>query len=87
MNNTGSEIRIAYDMAMTTVIKDTSEKYAGSQSLKLVNASGSKGSQQTIATTMATGLYRVTGYYKSTVGTRVYCGDGSVHETLPVVAV
>jgi hypothetical protein len=25
MNNTGSEIRIAYDLAMTTVIKDTSE--------------------------------------------------------------
>ena len=25
MNNTGSEIRIAYDMAMTTVIKDTSD--------------------------------------------------------------
>ena len=25
MNNTGSEIRIAYDMAMTTVVKDTSE--------------------------------------------------------------
>ena len=25
MNNTGSEIRIAYDLAMTTVVKDTSE--------------------------------------------------------------
>jgi len=25
MNNTGSEIRIAYDLVMTTVIKDTSE--------------------------------------------------------------
>ena len=25
MNNTGSEIRIAYDLAMTTVIKDTSD--------------------------------------------------------------
>ena len=25
MNNTGSEIRIAYDLAMTTVIRDTSE--------------------------------------------------------------
>ena len=25
MNNTGSEIRIAYDLAMTTVVKDTSQ--------------------------------------------------------------
>ena len=25
MNNTGSEIRIAYDLAMTTVVKDTSD--------------------------------------------------------------
>ncbi len=25
MNNTGSEIRIAYDLAMTTVVKETSE--------------------------------------------------------------